>query len=180
MLLSDFIKQDRKVQELEANALRLQCATNQRLQPTRFAPRGMSVDSAPFRTTQKGNEYAFAKTPRARRRSDLLYDLYARDASRSDCSRRLRRAFSPQFSHELEQNEFARVKERQREIERRDATSRNHDDRRGGHQTGNVCQPSSRKDAFTRCWRVASLRRPTAGRNGDRPQYYHPSHRLRA
>ena len=32
----------------------LPCATNQRLQPTRFAPRGMSVDSAPFRTTQKG------------------------------------------------------------------------------------------------------------------------------
>src|SRR4029077_9398603 len=37
MLLSDFIKQDRKVQELEANALRLQCATNQRLQLARFA-----------------------------------------------------------------------------------------------------------------------------------------------
>src|SRR4029077_16430383 len=71
-------------------------------------------------------------------------------------------------------------KERGAEIEGRDATSRNHDDRRGGHQTGNVCQPSSRKDAFTRCWRIASLRRPTTGGNGDRPQYYHPSHRLRA
>jgi hypothetical protein len=79
MLLNDFIKQHRKVQELEANALCLPRATNERLQPTRFAPRGTSVDSAPFRTTQKGNEYAFAKTPRARRRSDLLYDLYARD-----------------------------------------------------------------------------------------------------
>jgi CBS domain-containing protein len=43
MLLDDFIKQHRKVQELEANALRLLCATNQRLQPRRFAPRGMSV-----------------------------------------------------------------------------------------------------------------------------------------
>jgi hypothetical protein len=113
VLLNDFIKQDRKVQELEANALCLPCATNQRLQPTRFAPRGMSVDSAPFRTTQKGNEYAFAKTPRARRRSDLLYDLYARDAFRSDCSRRLRRAFSSQFPHELEHNEFARVKRKE-------------------------------------------------------------------
>src|SRR4029077_20357802 len=62
-----FIRQDRKVQELEANALRLQCATNQRLQLTRFAPRGMSVDSAPFRTTQKG----------------LSQRLHVRDAART-------------------------------------------------------------------------------------------------
>ena len=178
MLLSDFIKQDRKVQELEANALRLQCATNQRLQPTRFAPRGMSVDSAPFRTTQKG----------------LSQRLHVRDAARTffmisthaTLSEAIAAAVSGapsvcNFPMSLNiMNSPGSKRKSGREIEGRDATARNHDDRRGGHQTGNVCQPSSRKDAFTRCWRVASLRRPTAGRNGDRPQYYHPSHRLRA
>ena len=177
MLLSDFIKQDRKVQELEANALRLQCATNQRLQLTRFAPRGMSVDSAPFRTTQKG----------------LSQRLHVRDAARTffmisthaTLSEAIAAAVSGapsvcNFPMSLNiMNSSGSKRKRGREIESRDATSRNHDDRRGGHQTGNLCQSSSGKDAFTRCWRVASLRRPTPGGNGDRPQYYHPSHRLR-
>jgi hypothetical protein len=61
VLLNDFIKQDRKVQELEANALRLQCATNQRLQLTRFASRDVRRLSA----LSNNSKRAFAKTPRA-------------------------------------------------------------------------------------------------------------------
>ena len=137
MLLSDFIKQDRKVQELEANALRLQCATNQRLQLTRFAPRGMSVDSAPFRTTQKG----------------LSQRLHVRDAARTffmisthaTLSEAIAAAVSGapsvcNFPMSLNiMNSPGSKRKSGREIEGRDATARNHDDRRGGHQTGNVC-----------------------------------------
>src|SRR5262249_49470667 len=71
-------------------------------------------------------------------------------------------------------------KEKGKKSRSRDATSRNYDERRGGHRTGNLCQRSSAKDAFTRLGRVASLRRPTSRGDGDRSPYYHPSRRLRA
>src|SRR6476620_6605768 len=45
-----------------------------------------SRDVRRLSTLSNNSKRAFAKTPRAWRRSDLLYDLYARDAFRSDCS----------------------------------------------------------------------------------------------
>jgi hypothetical protein len=179
MLLSDFIKQDRKVQELEANALCLPRATNQRPQPTRFASRGMSVDSALFEQLKKAM-------------NTLSQRLHVRDAARTFFMISTRATLSEAIAATVSSAPSVRnfpmslnkmnspESKRGREIERRDATSRNHDDRRGGHQAGNLCQSSNAKDAFTRCWRPASLRRPTAGGNGDRSQYYHPGHCLRA